>query len=141
MTDNLLDGRDVIDSRDIIARIEELEAGGVGRYDETGEADAHEIADADLSAHMDADEREEYAALIAFRDEMTDCLPDWEYGETLVRESYFTTYAQELAEDIGAVSTDASWPNGYIDWERAARDLRMDYTCADLAGVTYWGRS
>lgn len=36
-------------------------------------------------------------------------------------------YAQQFAEDIGAVDPDASWPNSYIDWERAARDLFLDY--------------
>lgn len=37
-------------------------------------------------------------------------------------------FAQELAEDIGAIPDDAAWPNSYIDWERAARDLFMDYS-------------
>ena len=36
-------------------------------------------------------------------------------------------YAQDLAESIGAIDSDASWPLSYIDWERAARDLMMDY--------------
>lgn len=32
-------------------------------------------------------------------------------------------YAQELAEDIGAISRDAQWPLYCIDWERAWREL------------------
>jgi antirestriction protein len=36
-------------------------------------------------------------------------------------------FAQELAEEIGAVNHSASWPNNCIDWERAARDLMYDY--------------
>lgn len=36
-------------------------------------------------------------------------------------------YAENLAEDIGAVDPHASWPNVYIDWGRAARDLFLDY--------------
>jgi antirestriction protein len=35
-------------------------------------------------------------------------------------------FAQQLAEDIGAIPADAQWPNNCIDWEQAARDLFMD---------------
>jgi len=35
-------------------------------------------------------------------------------------------YAEDLADDLGLVNEDASWPYSYIDWERAARDLFMD---------------
>lgn len=66
-------------------------------------------------------------------------LGDW-YPVTLIRDSYFVEYAQQLAEDIGAIDPDASWPNGYIDWERAARDLQMDYTSVEYQGTTYWYR-
>lgn len=36
-------------------------------------------------------------------------------------------FAQELAEELGAVPEHANWPNDCIDWERAARELMMDY--------------
>lgn len=36
-------------------------------------------------------------------------------------------FAQQLAEDIGAVDADASWPSYCIDWEWATRELMMDY--------------
>ena len=36
-------------------------------------------------------------------------------------------FAQEIAEQIGAVNHGASWPNNCIDWEMAARDLMYDY--------------
>ncbi|APU00330.1 hypothetical protein HOR55_gp43 [Ralstonia phage RS-PII-1] len=64
---------------------------------------------------------------------------DW-YPVTLIRDSYFQTYAQEFAEDIGAVEHDAQWPNNCIDWEQAARELRMDYSSVDFDGETYWYR-
>lgn len=32
-------------------------------------------------------------------------------------------FAEQLAEDIGAVDRNATWPNNHIDWEAAARDL------------------
>jgi hypothetical protein len=87
-----------------------------------------------------AEEASEYAALKALAEEASDYAADWEYGETLIRDSYFRDYAQELAEDIGAVNAQATWPNNCIDWEQAARELRMDYTAVDFAGVTYWLR-
>lgn len=40
-------------------------------------------------------------------------------------------FAEAFAEEIGAVDQNASWPNSYIDWEWAARDLMMDYFESD----------
>lgn len=40
-------------------------------------------------------------------------------------------FAQELADSCGLVNEEATWPNNYIDWERAARDLMFDYTESD----------
>jgi antirestriction protein len=114
---------DIIDSRDVIERIAELEA----------------VAEEGDSL-LDRDERIELGALWNLADEASGYAADWEYGETLIRDSYFVTYAQQLAEDIGAVNPDAGWPNSYIDWERAAEALRMDYTSVDFDGVTYWVR-
>lgn len=60
-----------------------------------------------------------------------------DYEPTLIRDHYFITYAQELAEDIGAIDRDAKWPNNRIDWEAAADDLRENYMTARLAGEDY----
>jgi hypothetical protein len=64
---------------------------------------------------------------------------DW-YPVTLIRDSYFREYAVELADEIGAVDSNAGWPNNCIDWEEAARELRMDYSSVEYAGITYWYR-
>jgi hypothetical protein len=94
---------------------------GIGAFD--SEADCHEwCALRDLVAEASG-----YAA-------------DWEHGETLIRDSYFKEYAQELAEDCDMVKGDATWPNNCIDWNQAARELQMDYTAVDFDGVTYWIR-
>ena len=114
---------DVIDSRDVIARIEELEN---DRDDKNVGLLEIEVA--------------ELEALTALADEASDYAPDWQYGATLIRDSYFEDYAQELAEDIGAIDSNATWPNNCIDWERATRELQMDYTEVDFDGVTYWIR-
>lgn len=36
-------------------------------------------------------------------------------------------FAQEMADQLGYLNKDMSWPYTCIDWERAARDLMMDY--------------
>ncbi len=37
-------------------------------------------------------------------------------------------FAYNMAEQTGAINKDAAWPYDCIDWERAARDLMMDYS-------------
>lgn len=48
-------------------------------------------------------------------------------------------YAENLADDIGAIDGDAKWPMMYIDWERAARDLVLggDVWTVDSIGGVY----
>jgi hypothetical protein len=113
---------DIIDSRDVIERIAELEAQRDEGDDDYGEA-------------------EELSALEALAEEAGSYAPDWEYGEALIRYSYFEDYARELADDIGAIDADASWPACFIDWGAAADALKMDYTSVDFDGVEYWVRS
>jgi len=155
---------DVIDSRDVIARIEELEAEREALRDALTDAteerdamppengpepisdayhDAHCAvldADQDLTEWDASDEAAELAELKALQEQAEGYAGDWRHGATLVRDSYFRCYAQELAEDIGALDRNASWPYTCIDWDRAARELRMDYTAVDFAGVAYWVR-
>lgn len=119
---------DVIDVRDIIARVEELE--GL-RDDEDEEFD-----------NGDEQGQGELLTLTELLDDLKgnggdeQWRGDW-YPITLVRDSYFEDYARELADDIGAVNKDLSWPNNCIDWERAARELLMDYTSTEFDGITY----
>jgi hypothetical protein len=116
--------QDIIDSRDVDSRIEELEA----------------ERDAAAEAGTDFVDGEELAALVAFRDEAAGYAPEWLYGCPLIRDSYFKDYAQELAEDVGALKSAEEWPYTCIDWDKAARDLQADYSSAELDGVTYWFR-
>ena len=112
---------DVIDSRDVIEAIDEL------RALEDGEG-------------LTEDDAEVLAALCVFAAEACE-VSDWQYGETFVRDDYFEDYARELAEDCDMVPADAGWPLRCIDWEQAARELRMDYTSYTFDGVTYWARA
>lgn len=124
MTD-LNNMQDVLDVRDIIARIEELED---MQHDES----------------ISADETAELAQLSELLKDMAGAggdeqwRGDW-YPVTLIRDSYFTDYAQELVEDCGYISKDfPTWIE--VDWEATAHNVRMDYSAAAFAGVTYWFR-
>jgi antirestriction protein len=114
---------DVIDFRDVTDRFEELR-------------DAEERTE---------EEQAEFDNLQALLNETRGNGGDhqWEgdwYPGSMIRDSYFKDYAMELAEDIGAIDANASWPNSCIDWEQAARELRMDYSSVEFDGVDYWYR-
>jgi hypothetical protein len=103
----------VIDSRDVIAAVRAFE--------------------------IDEVDPEGYASLRALNDQGWDTTDEWGYGATMVRDTYFVHYAKELAEECG-VEPLTTWPHYCIDWQRAAAELRMDYTPIEFDGVTYWVR-
>ena len=116
---------DIIDSRDVIERIEDLT--DQAEYGPLDQDDSEELA-----FWREVAEQGEGAA-------------DWIYGATLIADSYFTTYAQELADDIGAVNSEIGWPACHIDWDAAATALKIDYfeidvTHADGCTYSYWIR-
>ena len=139
-TDSITNSEDIIDSRDVIARIEYL----TDDRDNLVSPDGKDWPDDDTRNQAWADENgtdaDELAVLLALQEEAEGYAADWKYGEALIRDSYFQDYAQELADDIGAIKGDATWPNNHIDWEAAARELQQDYTSVEFDGVTYWVR-
>lgn len=121
---------DVIDSRDVIERAAELAAQWT---DYSNREDGSEPLTDEEKAELDS-----LSVLITQGEQATD---DWQWGATLVRDSYFTEYARDFAEDLyGKDIADAHWPFTCIDWEHAASELKMDYTPVEFAGVTYWVR-
>ena len=124
MQDIIDNSQDTIDSRDIIKLLEELESGR-----------EFAIADDTLEEWTDIC-GEEYDTLKALVEDASGS-PDWKYGETLIRRSYFQDYAQELAEDCGMIPENLAWPCTCIDWEQAARELEMDYFSVNFGGVEY----
>lgn len=137
-------GDDLLDTRDIEDRIDDLEACEAD-YEEllTEYTPTKSIAEATKlamdEAGWDFDERHELIMLREFRAELEGYC-DWRHGETLIHEDFFEHYAEELATDIGAVSSDHNWPLQHIDWKAAAEDLKQDYTNADMDGSTYYAR-
>ncbi len=124
---DISEGTDVIDSHDIIARIEELE-------------DEKNVLLDDDTPDWEAEEGEELAALKALQDE-AEGSPDWIHGETLIADHYFEEYAEQLADDIGAIDRDASWPVNHIDWKAAADSLKQDYMSVTYGSTEYWIRN
>lgn len=136
MTTTISSTDDLIDVRDVIARVEHLE-----QLEQPGAVDLG----AEDNAQAQDDLFAELATLRALLAELEgnggdeQWRGDW-YPVTMIRDSYFKVYAMYLAEDIGAIQADAKWPNNCIDWEQAARELRMDYTSVTFDGVDYWVR-
>lgn len=125
---------DVLDSRDIIERIEELETmlEGLGSM---GDADMQGLAD----------EWQEMQALKALAKEC-EGYGDWEYGETLIRSSYFVEYITDLIHDCYEMPKEmhsGQWPYCHItiDYEAAARDAEHDYMTVDFNGQEYLMRA
>ena len=151
---NIYYGDDVVDSRDVDERIEELEQERddlVDIRDEASEAledaepEDHAQAEADLEEAVEAltewdnsSEGSELNDLKAFRDEVSNS--EWTYGLTLISEDYWVEYAEELCKDIGAIPADVP---SYIeiDWEATAENLKVDYSQADINGNTYYYRN
>lgn len=123
--------QDYFDSRDMIERIEELEA-------------LEEAALAEDATREDRDEwgcglDDELATLREFQDDVGN--PEWIHGMTFIAESHFEDYAQELCTDLGYLPDNLpGFIASNIDWAGVAEDLRVDYTEYELDGNTYYAR-
>jgi len=104
---------DILDSRDLQERIDELE-------------DMEEPDWKELKALRRLKEETEWAG--------------WEYGIGFIPVDDFEDYAREFAEDIGAISSDACWPTCCINWEWAADELAQDYSVVQFQGTGYYYR-
>lgn len=126
---------DVIDVRDIIARVEELEAEA---------AELNETENFDLWAHTRPDDAAELATL---RDILAEIAGyggdeqwrgDW-YPVTLIQDKYFEDHALQLLHDCGLIPQDLPHYIA-IDWETTAQNVQVDYTPIEIDGLTYWYR-
>lgn len=140
---------DVIDSRDVIRRIDELEGDLRTEFDsiseqneaaDTAAFEAWVASTADDSTAVFQDDAAELQILRALAEE-GEASPDWQHGETLIRDDYFERYARDLADDMGVGGNDTAWPGRHIDWEAAAEELKHDYMSVSFDGVEYWIRA
>jgi hypothetical protein len=110
---------DIIYSEDVTNRIAEL-----SNHHERNDAEDHELDE-----------------LLKLEAEAKMYNEDWDYGESLIRDSYFKEYAMQLADEISGDGKSENWPFNCIDWEMAARELKYDYSALDYDGITYWIRN
>lgn len=115
---------DTIDIRDIIERVEELE---------------NEVADTEEQTWAN---RDEYAELTAILDELAGSggdeqwRGDW-YPLTLIRESHFEEYMDEMVYDCYEVPKNLpSFMSIVLDYVA----LQQDYTAVEINGATYFYR-
>lgn len=133
---------DTLYSRDIMSRIEELKEerfawiheriGDQYLPDQFVETLALWEKDHELEA-MELD------SLTKLAEEGEGYADDWHDGVTLIRESYFAEYCEELLTECGDIP--ANLPHYVvIDWERTSEYIMEDYTGIDFDGVTYYIR-
>lgn len=126
---------DIMDTRDITVRIQELK-------DEWSEVTENDFEDYnlsydDLKVGLSEEDAEELLALMELQEEAGSSYFDNE--ESFISDEYFTEYAQDMIKDVGYISAEVpSWIE--IDWERTAQNVRMDYTSFEFRGTTYWIR-
>ena len=137
ITTTLDNTNEVIDSRDVIARIEELEN---EQSDLVQQLSDGEITEAEMVA-FDEDKGRELDALRELAAEV-ESSPDWIHGEQLIRASYFVQYITELIDDcydLPKELTSGDWPYRHItiDFEAAAKEAEQDYNSVDFDGVEY----
>lgn len=107
----------IIDSRDIMERIEELE---------------QLLADESTREEF-LDWCTEYDNLSTLAGEASLYSDDWEWGVTLIHENYFTDYCKEMLEDFPTYVV--------IDWEATTENIKHDYSEVEFNGEKYYYRS
>lgn len=115
--------QDIIDSRDVIDRIEEL------------------INDENLSP-AEAEE----LSLLQELEEKCKFSPDWIYGETIIQEDAFVNYIEELINDCYPMPREISsgewpWRHMRLDYDAAAEEAKQDYYEFDWNDSTYFIRA
>jgi hypothetical protein len=118
---------DIIDVRDIIARVEELESAGYGMPISGDEELKNELTDL----------RSILAELVGYGGD-EQWRGDW-YPVTLIQDKYFEDHARELLDDCGLIPKDLPHYIA-IDWETTAQNIQVDYTPVEIDGLTYWYR-
>lgn len=136
-------GDDYIDSRDIIARYEELSSEKESlEWDlENAEDDDEKQSCQEALDEWEDENDHEFTNLKSIIEQGEDS-PDWSYGEGLIRDQFFTEYAEELARDCGYINDKTDrWPYTCINWEEAASQLQQDYFEIEANNEIYWIRA
>lgn len=124
MAYTITNDNDIIDSRDIIARIEELE----------------ELIEGEGCDDTCDEYRAELETLKALAEQGESESSDWIHGETLIHRRYWVDYVADLLADCGDLPRDL--PHYIeIDWEATAGNIEADYASINFDGQEYLIRS
>ena len=130
---------DVIDTRDIQELIEQLQDEIDNLEDEIDNFDEseNEAEYAEMTERLENMESD-MAILENIRDEVGS---EFEHGEPLIAENYFTDYQREMLIDCGYLNKELPWfIESNIDWEGVADDMKQDYSTIEIEGNTYYFR-
>lgn len=130
--------QNIIDSRDIIERIKELECILSEVWGDNPDLWLEKNSENIASDYYD--EAKEFVELKNLESEASEH-SDWKDGQTLIRDSYLSDYAKEFAIDIGAIPDPNNWPINHIDWESAVDELKNDFVEVYFAEEAYWIRA
>ena len=168
MVDEITNNQDYISMSDVHKRIDELESELECLTDAVTEAEeAYKEAQEARVGYTDADDLAELQSAVdeakeALEEAKKDLIA-WEGDEdtercdeaieleqlkeladecdsdaTLIRETAFEDYARQLAEDLGFIANDQTWPATCTDWDEATNVLKQDYTCVEFGDITYY---
>lgn len=143
-------GDDIIDSRDIIKRIDELESEAADLAEEledlTNSVSTLDGIQDDIACAQDelGDLKDELTMWRLFEDAG---VADWHHGEAFIHENYFVEYTKQLVDDCyekpeGYDPSSWPWCCMEMDWDAAADMLQQDYTCVEIDNENiYWARA
>lgn len=148
-----MDFGDIVDTRDIQERIDEIEDDIDTLENEMSdlEEEIDELIDSEEDGNQNIidlklDEIEEKVGVIKdLKEELDNLLniksevPEFEEGNTLIHENYWVEYVQDLVTDCGYISSDLPWWIE-IDWDRTADNVAQDYSTIEIEGNTYYYR-
>ena len=125
--------QDIIDVRDIIDRVEELESSIQDYENEDGDLELH---DEHISQKEELDELRDVLSELAGYGGDEQFEGDW-YPVSLIHDNYFETAMDELLEDIGVIPRDLPC---YLTITVDYIALQQDYSSVNIGNETYWYR-
>lgn len=139
----------ILDTRDLMARKEELESlrdalteaqkAMDAAKDKPESFEAVEQAELDLDSTQEAfgdDEKQELKDLENAESE----IPEWTDGNTLIPRSEWVDYVKEMLEDCGDIPKNVPW-YVVIDWDSTAKNIEADYSEIEIQGTAYLYRN
>lgn len=162
MTKEIESNEDIIDTLDLVARIEDLEGEQEGLQSAVEEA-TEELEKVPLGEEINSELKEAKAAaelaLAEWNSENLEELtelkelakaceysPDFHHGEQIINDNYFATYIERLIDDCYDMpkemnSNNWPWRHMTLDLAAAAEEAKSDYTDVYYYGNLYWIRS